>query len=262
MRIDDIDPYRTVRGAADRIQYTLDALGLRWDGPVLFQGSRSERYRAAVDELESRKLVYSCTCSRKDLTDSHNTTTVYPGFCRHRSILSRREPHALRILTAGTEISFHDQIQGRIEQNVEMEVGDFILFRRDQVYAYHLATVLDDAEQGITEVLRGFDLLDSTPRQIFLQRCLGLPVPGYTHIPILVDRTGQKLSKQSFAPEAETRHPGGLLFHLLVLLQQDPPAELASAPAPEILEWAVAHWDLSRLIGLKRITVDPSQFQP
>jgi glutamyl-Q tRNA(Asp) synthetase len=262
LRIDDVDPYRTAPGAADRIRHSLEALGLHWDGPTLYQSSRSERYRAALAELQSRELVYPCTCSRKDLAGSGPAIPVYPGFCRNKKLSTHRQSHALRILTEGAGIAFQDRIQGRIGQDLERDVGDFILFRRDQVYAYHLATVLDDAEQGITEVLRGFDLLDSTPRQIFLQRCLDLPEPTYAHIPILVDRSGQKLSKQSFAPEAETRDPGGLLFHLLGLLRQDPPAELASAPAPEILEWAIAHWDLSRLIGLERIGVEPSRFHP
>jgi glutamyl-Q tRNA(Asp) synthetase len=262
LRIDDIDPPRTVRGSADRIMYALDTLGLHWDGPVLHQSRRLEEYRAALDRLRSEGLIYSCTCSRKELASlSGEAAGVYPGLCRLRTAEPRSEPHALRIVTEGAHIAFHDRLQGPIEQNLEREVGDFILFRRDQVYAYHLATVLDDAEQGITEVLRGIDLLDSTPRQIFLQETLGLPAKGYAHVPILVDSRGQKLSKQSFAPEADTGNPGNILFRLLELLNQSPPAELKTATAEEILTWAIEHWDLSRLKKLDRIEVEPARFE-
>lgn len=254
LRIDDIDPPRTVPGSADKIRRTLEALGLCWDGPALCQSQRGEAYRAALARLEADGLIYPCTCSRKDL-DGH---AVYPGFCRSRAPGSVRESHALRIVTAGVRIAFEDRVRGRVEQNLETEVGDFILYRRDRVFAYHLATVLDDAEQGITDVLRGLDLLDSTPRQIYLQQRLGLPEPTYAHIPILVDSQGQKLSKQTFAPEAETRDPGGVLFRLLNLLNQDPPAELTTAPAPALLAWAVEHWDLARLQGMDRLPVESS----
>lgn len=254
LRIDDLDPPRTVPGSADKIRRTLEALGLNWDGPARYQSQRGEAYRAALARLETDGLIYPCTCSRKDL-DGH---AVYPGFCRSRAPGSVRESHALRVVTAGARISFEDRVRGRVEQNLETEVGDFILYRRDHVFAYHLATVLDDAELGITDVLRGLDLLDSTPRQIYLQRRLGLPEPTYAHIPILVDSQGQKLSKQTFAPEAETRDPGGVLFRLLNLLNQHPPAELVAAPAPEILAWAVEHWDLGRLQGMDRIPVEPN----
>ncbi|MGZ8242018.1 tRNA glutamyl-Q(34) synthetase GluQRS [Methylomagnum sp.] len=252
LRIDDLDPPRTVPGSADKIRRTLEALSLAWDGPVLYQSQRSEAYRTGLARLEAAGLVYPCTCSRKDLGDH----AVYPGFCRHRAPRSVHESHALRLVTAGVRISFEDRVRGLVEQNLETEVGDFILYRRDHVFAYHLATVLDDAEQGITEVLRGLDLLDSTPRQIYLQRRLGLPEPVYAHVPILVDSQGYKLSKQTFAPEAETRDPGGVLFRLLNLLNQHPPAELATAPAPEILAWAVEHWDLARLQGMDHIPVE------
>jgi glutamyl-Q tRNA(Asp) synthetase len=261
LRIDDVDPYRTAPGATDRIMGTLEALQLYWDGPVFYQSQRAEAYRAALADLNSEGLVYPCICSRKELAES-GSGPVYPGFCRNRAPESHSRLQSFRILTEGARMSFEDRVQGRTEQDLETEVGDFILFRRDQVYAYHLATVLDDAEQGITEVLRGMDLLDSTPRQIYLQQHLGLPEPGYAHIPILADPSGQKLSKQTFAPEAETRNPGGLLFHLLGLLNQNPPAELALAPPEDVLDWAIAHWQLDRLKGLKRITVDPAQFQP
>jgi glutamyl-Q tRNA(Asp) synthetase len=261
LRIDDIDPYRTVRGSADRIMYALDALGLHWDGPVVYQSRRLEDYRAALSRLQSEGWVYPCTCSRKELASvSGEAAGIYPGFCRRETGPHPESHAALRIVTEGARITFYDKLQGPIEQNLERDVGDFTLFRRDQVYAYHLATVLDDAEQGISEVLRGLDLLDSTPRQIFLQEALGLPAKDYAHVPILVDSHGQKLSKQNLAPEAETRNPGRLLFHLLEWLNQQPPAELEAAKAEEILTWAIGHWDLSRLKGLDRIEVEPARF--
>lgn len=262
LRIDDLDPYRTLPGAADRIRYTLEACGLYWDGPVMYQAGRTDAYRDALDRLLAVSLVYPCLCSRKDLIQAGSETSIaYPGFCRGRRLERGTGSHALRINTEGIRIAFEDRLQGPTQQDLETEVGDFILYRRDGVYAYHLATVLDDAEQGITEVLRGQDLLDSTPRQIYLQRRLGLPTPGYTHVPILVDRNGQKLSKQTFAPEAAIRKPGALLFQLLALLKQSPPAELASARASEILNWAIPNWDISRLTGIARIAVDPARFQ-
>lgn len=226
------------------------------------QAGRTDSYRAALDRLLAANLVYPCLCSRKDLAQAGGeTSAAYPGFCRGRRLGQESGSHALRINTEGAQVAFQDRLQGPTEQDVQTEVGDFILYRRDGVYAYHLATVLDDAEQGITEVLRGQDLLASTPRQIYLQQRLGLPTPGYAHVPILVDRNGQKLSKQTFAPEAATRNPGALLFQLLALLKQNPPEELASAGPAEILDWAIPHWDISRLEGIDRIAIDPAQLQ-
>ncbi len=262
LRIDDLDPYRTAPNSADQIQYALETLSLHWDGPVLYQSQRTERYRAALADLRSAGLVYPCTCSRKALgsaSGENSLSSVYPGFCRSRREQASHEPHALRIVTEGARISFTDKLQGAVTQDLAAEIGDFILFRRDQVYAYHLATVIDDAEQGMTEVVRGLDLLDSTPRQIYLQQRLGFSTPSYAHIPILVDEGGRKLSKQTFAPAAETRHPGAALYRLLFLLKQNPPAELAFAPTADILAWAISHWDIARLRGTAQIAAGPSE---
>ena len=263
LRIDDLDPHRTLPDSADRIRYALEACHLFWDEPVLYQSGRAEAYRAALDRLEAAGVLYPCSCSRKDLAHAAENAapfTVYPGFCRRRRIRSEQGSHSLRIITEGIRIAFDDRLQGPAGQDLETEVGDFVLFRRDEVYAYHLATVLDDAEQGITEVLRGRDLLDSTPRQIYLQQQLGLPRPAYSHIPILVDECGLKLSKQTFAPEATVQDPGPLLFRLLVLLKQSPPPELASAGAKEILDWAIPNWEISRLQGLSSLPAAALQF--
>lgn len=261
LRIDDLDPPRTVPGAADRIQRGLEALGLHWDGSVLYQSQRLAAYAAALDRLREAGWVYACACSRKQL--AAHAAGVYPGWCRARIGQPPPAAHALRVRVQGGTLAFDDALQGRIAQHLETEVGDFILYRRDAVYAYPLATVLDDAAQGITEVLRGIDLMDSTPRQIHLERLLGLPAKTYAHVPVLVDaHTGQKLSKQNLAPAADTAEPGRLLFHLLGLLKQTPPAELAGAAAAEILAWAVENWEARRLAGIESIAVDARRFQP
>lgn len=187
-----------------------------------------------------------------------SSTAAYPGICRNRAAVAPGLPQAWRIVTDGARIAFGDGLQGWVEQDLEREVGDFIVYRRDAVHAYHLATVVDDAEQGVTEVLRGVDLLDSTPRQIFLQQRLALPDKTYVHVPILVDLRGRKLSKQNLAPEAAVERPGQVLMRLLNWLGQRPPLELFAASPQEILNWAIANWDLERLRGIERIPVDPS----
>ena len=263
LRIDDVDPYRTQPGATDRILFSLETLGLFWDGPVFYQSRQTDRYRTVLENLQSRGLVYACTCSRKTLarTLPGDQPQVYPGHCRDKGPMAVTTSHALRVIVPdGAAMVFEDRIRGPITQDLAREVGDFILFRRDGAFAYHLATVLDDAEQDVTDVLRGLDLLDSTPRQIYLQQLLGLSTPDYAHTPILMNADGSKLSKRTFAAEAETRHPGALLFYLLNLLNQSPPMNMRRTPANELLAWAVAHWRPERLRGIDRIVIDPGAF--
>lgn len=250
LRIDDVDPHRTVPGVDACIQRDLATLGLDWDGPVCYQSTRTECYRVALSLLKEKGLLYSCACSRKELGPV--LVSMYPGYCRNRK-LPFSSHHAVRMLTCDTSVSFLDRIQGAVAQNISKEVGDFIVFRRDHVISYHLATVCDDAEQGITEVMRGTDLLDSTPRQIYLQHCLALPHPAYAHIPVLVDSSGQKLSKHTFAPAPCLDRPGHVLFDILHFLNQSPPPPLKHAPVHNILEWAISHWDDTRLVGTKTI---------
>lgn len=263
LRIDDLDPYRTQPGAAGRILSSLEALGLDWDETVVYQSRHTEQYRAGLEALQARGLVYACACSRRELAPKMAGTAagVYPGLCCDRNLRPQEGQHALRLRTADTVIRFEDRVQGPVEQHLATTVGDFILFRRDSVFAYHLATVLDDAEQRVTDVLRGQDLLESTPRQIYLQRLLNLPLPGYAHTPILIDAHGQKLSKRTLAPEAETRHPGRVLTGLLELLGHPPPPAVAGAPPREILAWAIEHWRLARLWRAGPITVEPEAFK-
>lgn len=256
VRIDDIDSRRTRPGAADSILRSLEALGLHWDSGVLRQQQRLDRYREALERLQARELVYACACSRRALAESQ-VHGIYPGTCRNQHYKAQPGRHALRVRTTATPIRFEDRVQGEIVQNLAGEVGDFVVYRRDGDYAYHLATVVDDADQGITEVLRGQDLLDSTPRQIYLQQQLDLPTPTYAHTPILIDMGGHKLSKRSLAPEAETRQPQRILAALLAWLRHPLPIALRGASVTDILNWAVADWRLDRLRLAGPITVDP-----
>ena len=198
VRIEDLDHPRCVPGAAEDILQTLERLGLLWDGEVIYQSKRHSLYGDALRRLQGR--TYWCTCSRREIADSSlglaiDGAHIYPGTCR---TTGRNTGRSLRIRAAG-EIRFHDRVQGEQSQVLERDVGDFVLHRADGMYAYQLAVVVDDAAQGITDVVRGADLLDSTPRQIYLQRLLGLPTPRYLHVPAAVNAAGEKLSKQTGA---------------------------------------------------------------
>jgi glutamyl-Q tRNA(Asp) synthetase len=249
VRIDDVDTPRVVAGAADAILRTLERFGLNWDGAVIRQSERFEAYRQALETLDREGHLYACTCSRRQLHapfHGEGDLAIYPGHCREAN-RDRQELHALRLRCRNRVVIMQDRLQGEHRQDFNREVGDFVLRRRDGVYAYHLATVLDDADAGITEVLRGLDLLHSTPRQILLQGLLGLPTPDYLHIPLIIDSAGIKLSKQTGAPPIDADHPQDVLFDVLRLLALQPPRELQGAPCAELLDWAVEHWSVERL---------------
>jgi glutamyl-Q tRNA(Asp) synthetase len=218
VRIEDVDTPRVVPGAADDILRTLERFGLHWDGPVLYQSSRIAAYEAVLDDLRARRLVFPCGCSRKDVGDR------YPGTCR----LGSREIRTWRFRVPGETVAFHDRRLGPQHQNVEEYCGDFVLKRADGLFAYQLAVVVDDAAQGITDVVRGEDLLDSTARQILLQRALGYPEPRYLHLPIATNALGQKLSKQNGATALDPRRVPELLAEARGLLGSisDPGMEL------------------------------------
>src|SRR5207245_6482196 len=204
VRIEDLDRPRSVPGAADEILRALEGLGLHWDGEVVYQSRRDALYSAALDKL--RAHTYWCSCTRREIADSSlalatDGAHIYPGTCRTRKA---PEGRALRIRTGSEEIRFHDRLQGAQSQVLERDIGDFVLYRADGLYAYQLAVVVDDAGQGVTDVVRGADLLDSTPRQIYLQRLLGLPTPRYLHVPVALDAAGEKLSKQTSAAPIES----------------------------------------------------------
>jgi len=202
VRIEDLDAPRAQPGAAEDILRSLGGLGLEWDGPVVYQSRRMEAYETAVRSLSGH--TYWCGCTRREIADSSlgvaaDGARIYPGTCRD-GIASGKTRRALRVRTTGEPVRFTDRVQGPQEQVLERDVGDFVLYRAGEQFAYQLAVVVDDAEQGVTDVVRGADLLDSTPRQIYLQRLLGYPTPRYLHVPAAVDAAGEKLSKQTGAP--------------------------------------------------------------
>ncbi|MEY2666525.1 MAG: hypothetical protein RLZZ384_696, partial [Pseudomonadota bacterium] len=227
---------------------TLDTLGLHWDDEVDYQSLHISEYEEALADLVTQHKVYRCECSRKNLSQ------VYAKTCRHTSI-SLQTPHALRLLVDDQHICFYDHLQGTIEQHVATRYGDFILKRKDAIIAYAFAVVLDDARQGITDVVRGLDLLDETPKQRYLQYCLNLPMLNYCHVPILVDQRGKKLSKTTLASAVDLSSPSNTLRQLLMWLNQHPPRELEHAPVVDVLAWAIACWDRTKLSGISSISL-------
>ena len=257
LRMDDLDPPRVVPGAADAILRSLEAHGLLWDGEVVWQSRRGAAYRAALDRLRDAGLAYPCACTRRELAAIARAGVdgpVYPGTCRG-GLPPGRAARAWRVPVPDADIGFHDLVQGDQRQNLAREVGDFVLQRADGLIAYQLATVVDDAFQGVTQVVRGVDLLTSTPRQIVLQRCLGLPQPGYAHLPLLVDGAGRKLGKQTGAAPLDPHAASENLRRILVALGLTPPADLHGAPPAELLRWATPRWDAAALPQRLAITV-------
>ena len=256
LRMEDLDKPREVPGAADEILRQLEGLGLEWDGPVLCQSSRSARYAEALDALERRGATYPCGCTRSEIADSGlaiDGARVYPGTCRG-GLAPGRRARAVRVRTVSTPIRFVDRLQGEIVQSVEREVGDFVLRRADGLIAYQLAVVIDDADQGITDVVRGADLLDSTPRQIWLQRLLGYPTPRYLHVPVAVTAGGEKLSKQTGAQPVDVANPVRELARALAFLGQPVPD---GATAQAILRQALVRWDASLIRPARSIAAPP-----
>lgn len=248
VRIEDLDPPRESREAAADILHTLEAFGLTWDENVVYQSQRSDAYRDALAQLDAQSLLYACNCSRQKLSGH----SVYPGWCREHHIV-RGSATALRCQVSDTAIAFTDRLQGVVSQQLTHDVGDFIVHRRDSLFAYQLAVVVDDAWQGITDVVRGIDLIDSTPRQIYLQQRLGYATPRYAHVPIIVNAEGQKLGKQQYAAPVDATRPAAVLFHTLQRLRQHPEAALADAAPLDILAWAIAHWQPGNLAGMHTV---------
>jgi len=246
LRMEDLDSPRESTRAADEILFALDALGLHWDQTVLYQSTRYDEYLDAIEQLRSQGLVFACDCSRQQLQEFDG---VYPGTCRTRQ-LEDADGIALRCRVKSTAISFTDSIQGYQSQQLADAVGDFVIRRKDGLFAYQLAVVVDDAFQGITHIVRGIDLLDSTPRQIYLQQQLNVPTPHYAHIPVITNDQGQKLSKQHMAPAIDPAKQGELLFTALLYLQQNPDPALIGASASEVLDWGIHHWSPLPLANL------------
>ncbi len=258
VRIEDLDPPRELPGAADAILRTLDALGLHWDGEVVYQSRRHEAYRAALEALEKTGALYPCACTRREIADSSLTGVdgpVYPGTCR-AGIAPGRAARSWRVRTDSAPIVFTDRWQGRSERRLDLHSGDFVVRRADGLYAYQLAVVVDDAALGVTEVVRGIDLLESTSRQIHLQRLLGLPAPAYAHLPVVVNARQEKLSKQTGAAAIEANDALPLLYRVLTLLRQAPPAEALEGEMEALWRWAIAHWRPEVIASLRTIAAE------
>jgi glutamyl-Q tRNA(Asp) synthetase len=259
VRVEDIDPPREQSGASDEILAALEAHGFEWDGPVTWQSESREAHEQAIEALLEAGMAYPCACSRRDLADAPRGPLglIYPGTCRNGCEASE---YALRVRTDAQPIEFVDRLQGSQAQKLESESGDFVILRRDGLVAYQLAVVVDDHLQGITDVVRGIDLLDSTPRQIWLQRLLGYATPSYCHVPVAINDRGQKLSKSHGATSVAPGNAAENLFEALTLLGQNPPTELQSAPIGSIWEWSLENWDISILSGVTRIPAAPGRF--
>lgn len=260
VRMEDLDKPREIPGAADHILNTLAAFGFEWDGEVVYQSQRTAYYEAVFNKLQNINAIYPCSCSRKEIADSASHTgiegAIYPRTCLQSS-LKPNAPLAWRVKTNESPISFNDAIQARdgnktFTQILNKDIGDFVLKRADGLFAYQLAVVVDDAAQGVSNIVRGADLLSSTPRQIYLQQLLSYPQPQYAHVPIAVTPAGEKLSKQTLATAIALADASQLLFSVLRFLGQEPPAELQAQSIQAIWDWTFSHWQLDNI---------PSSFQ-
>lgn len=249
VRIEDIDTPRTVPGAADAILHALEALGMEWQGSIVYQSQRTPIYQDALHRLQQLGFVYPCTCTRKEIADSSIagiSGPIYPGTCRHKST-AKDKTHALRIETNEMLIQFQDRVMGSYQQQLARDIGDFVIRRADGIYAYQLAVVVDDAAQGITHVVRGADLLDSTPRQIFLQQLLGYPSPCYLHLPVVTNAAGEKLSKQTNAAAIDLNNALPQLVAAVRFLGQEPPNEILDGDIPAFWSWAIPNWNIASI---------------
>ncbi|WP_067868101.1 tRNA glutamyl-Q(34) synthetase GluQRS [Neptuniibacter marinus] len=256
LRIEDLDPPREQTGAKEQFPKILDAFGLYWDEEISFQSQRHNYYQDVLDTLLSEHYAYRCDCSRKEILARSNST-VYDRHCLLNPPNSDAQC-AIRIKCKNISISFNDQIQGPYLSSLSQS-GDFVVYRRDNLYAYLLAVVVDDYLQGVTHVVRGSDLLNETPRQIHLQQLLDYPTPAYAHIPVASNTQGQKLSKQTFAPALKLDNLVPSLFNVLVFLDQQPPSELLDASRDEIIRWGIENWDLEKISQTLAKPVDRSE---
>lgn len=247
LRMDDLDQPRVLPNAADDILRTLEAFGFEWHGNVLYQSMQTSAYMAAFEVLFNKQLIYPCSCTRKEIADSavHGIDGfVYPGVCRNKRIQNNRY-YAMRIKTEDEKIGFNDLIQGHISHNIFQDIGDFVLQRADGYFTYQLATVVDDNFQGVTHIVRGADLLDSTSRQIFLQHQLNYKKLFYAHIPVVTNIDDKKLSKQTLATTLDLQQKSNLLWQSLQFLGQNPPIALTNENITNIWLWAKTNWNLA-----------------
>jgi glutamyl-Q tRNA(Asp) synthetase len=248
IRIEDIDPPREVPGSARRILKDLQGFDMQADQEVLYQSTRTSAYEQAIDELIQSGKAYWCGCSRAELPDSG----IYPGTCRN-GLPKGKSPRSVRLRVGNKIIRYNDRIQGLIEEDLHRTVGDFVIRRADGLTAYQLAVVVDDAFQGITEVVRGADLLDSTARQIHIQQCLGLHTPVYAHHPVAVDCDGRKLSKRFGSDPIASQPPAKVLRQALEMLGHPSPKQPA---IDKLWLWALENWQLSRVPQLSKVVLN------
>jgi glutamyl-Q tRNA(Asp) synthetase len=262
--MEDLDPPRETPGAADDILRTLEAYHLDWDGDVLFQSQRLDAYENALNRLATKGHTFPCACTRKSITDSAESNqkkpqanaalNIYPGTCRN-GLAPGATARSTRVKVTSETVSFLDGLQGTRNIQLDSEVGDFVVKRADGLFAYHLAVVVDDAFQEISEIVRGTDLLDSTPHHLYLQKLLTYKTPQYIHLPIAVNAQGEKLSKQTHAPAIDSTQPGPVLEKALTFLGHSPDADVINADPETLLSWAVKNWDLERIP--KQLTISP-----
>ncbi|MEE9357090.1 tRNA glutamyl-Q(34) synthetase GluQRS [Candidatus Vondammii sp. HM_W22] len=249
VRMEDLDTPREIPGAASDILQTLERFGFEWDGEVLYQSSRQEAYREALATLISDNAVFPCSCSRREVAEAGLQGMEgprYSGKCRQQR-MTKTHSGAVRVRTHQEQIQFKDRICKQISQNLELDIGDFIVRRADGLFAYQLAVVVDDAFQQVNQIVRGADLLCSTPRQIHLQQLLGLTTPEYAHLPLVLNDSGQKLSKKTGAFPVDKESPLPSLIAALEFLNQPLPNETPGSLS-SFWEWAIAHWSLSPLV--------------
>ncbi len=256
LRIEDLDPPRVVPGAADDMLKLLEALAFEWDGEVLYQSQRFKRYQQVLQQLSDGELVFACSCSRREIIASAphpgEEGPVYPGTCRQGPV-GKRVERAIRLRVPDEELFCRDHIFGPLRQNLQRDIGDFVVQRVDGLFAYQLAVVVDDIDSGVNQVVRGADLLSSTPRQVFLYRCLNQPVPDYYHLPLAMGTDAEKLSKRHGRTGIVTRENGSrALWAALDFLGQQPAEELKSASAAELLRWGLANFEVGKVSTAER----------
>ena len=260
VRIEDVDTTRCHPEFSASILETLAAFGFEWDVPVVYQSQRTACYERAFSYLKRKGLVYGCACSRREIADSAigiDGAHIYPGTCRN-GLPPGRQPRAWRLVVPDREIVFDDAVQGEQRQNLAKDVGDFVLRRADGLFAYQLAVVADDIEQGINHIVRGADLLASTPRQIWLYECLDETPPRYAHLPLAVNAAGEKLSKQTRAAPVCAAEPLAPLVAAMRFLNLDPGKSECSLK--ELWNWAIMHWSVGNVPGKQAIeSPDPTQ---
>jgi glutamyl-Q tRNA(Asp) synthetase len=246
LRVEDVDTPRVVKGSADDILRTLDCFGFEWDGEVLYQSARFDRYEQTIQDLIAQGQVYACACSRKSLQaqspDYGPLGLIYPGTCRSRHLLTGSNSLRLDLGEAGRH-EFDDLLYGHYGLDLTREVGDIVLKRVDGIYAYHLAVTLDDADQGVNQIVRGVDLLEVTPLHIYLNRLLGLDTATYLHLPLVKTPQGKKLSKQTGATALQVDKAVESLLVALEFLGQAIDPVMANARPAEILRSATENWD-------------------